>query len=477
MADIYVRSTDGSDSDNGSTWALAKATLGGAAAIAVAGDRIFVSQNHNESTGASVTNTFAGTLGNPIVIMCVDDTSGTPPTTRSTGAIVEVTGAFNYSNTGSIDVYGISFRVGNGASTNQSISLAADYNGQRQRYTNCEFRLLTTDNNGRVATSAGGSAAGYMEFINCGFLFSAQFQGVSCAGAVVTFKNCYAISGTTTVLGFFKSFISKTLVEGFDFSNFGTTLDVGSDGSLIMRNSRLPASWAGNFFSASGTGMRGEMWNCDSGDTNYRMRIQDREGLVRDETTVVKTGGASDNTTPLSWRVVTTANASLLNPFELPDIFSERITTGLGSPRTLTVDIMHDSVTALTDAEIWVEVQYMGTSGFPITTTLSDIRGASANDAFGNRLTSAANQASSAASWTTTGLTNPNAQKLEVTFTPQEAGVVIATVYVAKASYTVFVDPVAQLSGSAGTVDFALPGGGYVNITESVAAGSKIFGG
>jgi hypothetical protein len=36
----YVRSTDGSDADNGSTWALANATLAGAMTDAAAGDRI-----------------------------------------------------------------------------------------------------------------------------------------------------------------------------------------------------------------------------------------------------------------------------------------------------------------------------------------------------------------------------------------------------------------------------------------------------
>ena len=37
MAVLYVRSTDGDDADNGSTWALAKATLAGAFAAAAEG--------------------------------------------------------------------------------------------------------------------------------------------------------------------------------------------------------------------------------------------------------------------------------------------------------------------------------------------------------------------------------------------------------------------------------------------------------
>jgi hypothetical protein len=54
MANLYVRSTDGNNSDNGTTWALAKATVAGVAAIDAAGDTIYLSQDHNETTASSV---------------------------------------------------------------------------------------------------------------------------------------------------------------------------------------------------------------------------------------------------------------------------------------------------------------------------------------------------------------------------------------------------------------------------------------
>ena len=180
------------------------------------------------------------------------------------------------------------------------------------------------------------------------------------------------------------------------------------------------------------------MWNCDSGDTNYRLWIEDYAGSIKSETTLVKTGGASDGDTPLSWKMATTANAEYpLVLLRSPEIFSERITS-TGSAKTITVDILHDSATALKDDEIWLEVQYLGTSGFPL--------GSFANDSKADVLAAGANQASSSATWTTTGMGNPNKQKLEVTFTPQEKGVAIVTVCMAKASYTVYVDPLAVVS-------------------------------
>jgi hypothetical protein len=52
----------------------------------------------------------------------------------------------------------------------------------------------------------------------------------------------------------------------------------------------------------------------------------------------------------------------------------------------------------------------------------------------------------SSETWTTTGMTNPNTRKLSVTVTPGKAGPVTAKVYLAKASTTVYVDPLITIS-------------------------------
>ena len=73
MPVFYVRSTDGDNADNGSTWALAKATLAGAFAAAAAGDTIWVSQAHAETQGSAMTLTSPGTVANPCYVMCGND--------------------------------------------------------------------------------------------------------------------------------------------------------------------------------------------------------------------------------------------------------------------------------------------------------------------------------------------------------------------------------------------------------------------
>jgi hypothetical protein len=178
------------------------------------------------------------------------------------------------------------------------------------------------------------------------------------------------------------------------------------------------------------------MDNCDSGDTNYRFQRTRYRGDVYSETTHVRTGGASDGTTPLAHKLVTGAATGFWRPLSGPEIVQWNELTG--SAKTVTVEILHDSATALTNADVWLEVEYLGTSGVPKSSFASD-RAASV-------VATPADQTSSAATWNTTGLSNPNTQKLEVTVTPQEKGWLRARVLLAKASYTIYADPLLTVS-------------------------------
>lgn len=202
--------------------------------------------------------------------------------------------------------------------------------------------------------------------------------------------------------------------------------------TVRIANCKLPASWTGSLFTGTrGAGQRVSMYNCDNADTNYRLWIEAYSGSVRDETIIVRTGGASDGTTPISWKMVTNANSNELTVPLRSDPIAVWNST-VGTPITVTLETVTDNVT-LTDAEAWIDVDYLGTSGFPLGASISDKRA--------TVLTTPANQTSSSVAWTTTGLTTPVKQKLSVTFTPQEVGFIYATVRLAKASTTVYVDP------------------------------------
>lgn len=182
---------------------------------------------------------------------------------------------------------------------------------------------------------------------------------------------------------------------------------------------------------------RVSMYNCDSADTNYRLWIETYAGNIKSETTIVRTGGASDGTTTVSWKMASSANA---NSTTIPLMSDEvvRWNDTVAAAVTATVEVVHDSQgagtgAAFTNEEVWLEVMYLGTSGVPLGSFVSNTKA--------DVLATAADQPTSTATWTTTGLTTPVKQKLSVTFTPQEKGYIHARVYLGKASKTLYVDP------------------------------------
>lgn len=435
MATLYVRSTDGSDADNGSTWALAKASITGAAAIDAAGDTIYVSNNHAESTASSLSFSFA-TDNAPVKIICADD-AAEPPTASAITATVTSTGNSNISFGGSYYIYGLTIVCGSGGSGTQ-IFVANGNGQQKMEFSNCKLQIASTGNTAAFNFSPGN---GSIRLTNTQFKFGHASQKISTGVGTIDWNGGGIESGSsaiTNLIALSGSTPNVLRMSGLDLSAGASTMNIVTAGGsnranqVVIRNCKLPASWSGSLLTGTiGRGERVEMYNCDSGDTNYRMQINDYSGSIVQETVIVRTGGASDGTTALSHKFVTTANAAFPHlPLIGPEIVVWNATTG--SSKTVTVEIVTDNVT-LTDAECWLEVQYLGTSGFPL--------GSFASDAKTDVLATAANQATSTETWTTTGLTTPVKQKLVVTFTPQEKGFVHAVVKLAKASTTVYVCP------------------------------------
>ncbi len=227
------------------------------------------------------------------------------------------------------------------------------------------------------------------------------------------------------------------IIEGVDLSALvsGSALvgiaGTSNSGDYLFLNCKLGSSVAilNGTIGAHG-GPRIRLINCDSADTQYRFAQALYEGIETSETGVVRTGGATDGTTPVSRKIVTTAGASIHWPYEsLPIEFWNET---LGSI-TLTVPVLTDNIT-LTDAEAWLEVEYLGTSGFPLGVFVSD---RVSDPIFGTP----ANQTTDGASTWASAPGTPVKQLLSVTFTPQEKGLIRARVMVARASTTIYYDP------------------------------------
>lgn len=453
MANIYVRSTDGNNANNGSRWALAKATKGGAAAIAVGGDFVFVSHVHAETQNSAMTITWAGTLSNPVYVICVND-GAEPPTAVATTATVTTTGTNSIIIATSCYVYGISFFSGTGSST-ANITLNSN-NLHKQVYENCSFQIPNTSAGSTIVcgTAGGGNSSGLVELLNCTYKFASTgqhfIQGTGCA---LKIKGGSFVSGTSAITYIFNTHSDQSryaplTVESLDCSNLGSAVNLATTnqaGSSLckFKHLKLPSSWSGNLGTFSAPGIRVEMDDSDSANTNYRMWDSDYSGDTKSEATVVKTSGASDGTTTISWKMVSSANTTYPYQALTSKVISTWIdTTGVG--KTVTVEFVHDTnvaggqgagtARAFQNNECWMEVEYMGSATSPlgtiITTKPVDI------------LTPAADITSSSVAWTTTGLTTPVKQKfVSASFTPQQKGYIQVRICLAKASKTIYVDP------------------------------------
>jgi len=120
MADIYLSSVDGSDGDDGSTWALAKATLAAALTAAGAGGTVYMDNAHAETQASDMTLASPGTAASPTRVLCVDRTGNPqPPTALATTGAVTTTGNTKIIfGAGSYTYYyGITFTAASGGTT------------------------------------------------------------------------------------------------------------------------------------------------------------------------------------------------------------------------------------------------------------------------------------------------------------------------------------------------------------------------
>ena len=446
MAVIYLRSTDGNDGDSGLTWALAKATLAAALTAAGAGGTVYVSQVHAETQSAAMTLASPGTAASPVTVLCGND-AAEPPTALATTATVTTTNSNDINFTGFAYFYGVTFSAGSttGSSTNMSVCSSAG--AAAFWFDTCTLKLGNTGGNARLQLGAVSSAQNDQRvvLVNCTLLFSDVGHGVHVRCAVEMLGGAVAPTGSVPTgfhicggdvdgNGRFRGVNLSTLASGKSLVDLRTTAS-----SVVLRFEQCKLGASVALTTGTPTGPGGPvvvMDNCDSGDTNYRMQRHQYEGDVYSEIVVVRTSGASDGATPLAHKLVSSANAKFTNPLAGPELVQWNEATG--SAKTLTVEIVHDSVTALTDADVWLEVEYLGTSGFPLSLFVSD-RAA-------DILATPAAQTTSSVAWTTTGITDVNKQKLAVTVTPQEKGFFRARVMLAKASKTVYVDPVLVIS-------------------------------
>ena len=222
------------------------------------------------------------------------------------------------------------------------------------------------------------------------------------------------------------------MFEGCDFTDFGTN-------QLIVATTNKPrcqytfkdckassaAVWGAN--AASPIGPIIDYIRC--GTTNYTSGRYWYQGTQSTETTIIRTGGASDGTTPISWKVVTTSGNSWFLPFEFFPISIWNDTTG--SAITVTINAVRSTSGLPNNDDIWIVTEYLGTSGNP--------NGSFATNTKTGGMDAGVAYSASGASWAGSPSGTPFA--MSVTITPQNKGPLTVYVKAGAASNTFYVDP------------------------------------
>jgi hypothetical protein len=366
---IYTRSSDGDDADDGSTWALANATLAGSIADWTTSDIICIEDNHNETQATTMTLTPTGdTSAIPVPIYSVSDADDSYSIGSS--CQVSVTGASsNISLAGNYSIAGVFFCSGNDILVSSSVT--ADWSF---------FRDVSVDLSALNSALTFGSQAargltrwvgGTIDFGGGGFMNVNRsspmiFEGVTFTGDIVAaglFRSTGANSGVT-----------QWICRGCDLSAYTseTLVDVSQsnqgDLNVWLIGSELPATVSihddafanpRQFVFVSGT-------DDSTSDYGFRQDLYTYQGNVETDIAVYHDNGLvfEEGSTNASFKFTP---ASHLSKHEFPLCSPPRVewiaTTG---SKTFTTEGVENFTTALDEDEVWQEILYLGTSTNPL---------------------------------------------------------------------------------------------------------------
>lgn len=457
MTDRFLDNFTPGDGTDGLTWAKAELTLAALTAVDVAGDRLLIDSRHSEATAGSLGFGIAGNGATPSQILSVTQSGASGFSALTSGAIISTTtGITAIQYDGSFYMYGVSNRIGVGGSSSGGSSWA-NVDGNIQLYDNCDLQIATTHASTSLQIgSTSNFSAGRITWKDFNVKFAATGQFLSLGHVDFRWSGGAVISGGTTPTALFNIAhdAASAFIENVDFSNFASTVNLVSTintfaGKIVFRNCKMPSSWSGNIGVVGAPAGRVEAYNVGaavaSGANNFSLWIEDYSGNIKHETTIVRTGGASDGDTPVAWKFASGTGAEYpLLVLRSPEIAIPLTTTG---SKTFTVHWVSDenvaagqgagTGNAFRDDEVWLEVRVLGTTDSPQGSFGTGMVGLAGTPA---------DHAASTETWTTTGLTTPQKQKAAVTITNNEECVAFVTICVAKASKTIYFCPKVEVS-------------------------------
>jgi|GEM_PF-999671 len=393
-----------------------------------AGDRILVHKNHNETmpSGGVIIGYNGGNW--PKEIYCVDKDNSDA---LAVGAVVQPASGNAFSINYFLYSYGVLYKSASGL----SITISGSNIGSVVLESNGSDVLELQGTGTGTINIGNGSYPCVVKVRNAGIKFSASGQSLYFnAGGYLEWKKGTLTCPGGLVLILSSGYSPRGLIQGVDLSQIGAGKLVTPGallGGLVFDRCKFPTDGSFDVVSALPTHItrgRNLMFHL-CGVNSYEFQEVAAEGRITHDAGVYRNGGASDGSTPISHKMVSSANArDFVNPLEGPYIF-KWVTAG--SDKTFSVECIYDGATNLQNDEVWMELEY------PLNNT--DGLGGIVTDRCAPLGTPADKPASSEA-WTNS-MTNPNRFKCQVTVSIGKAGPVKARVCLAKASTTIYYDP------------------------------------
>lgn len=468
MAVIYLRSSDGSDSDDGSTWALAKATLQAAITAAGNGGTVYVAKGFTENRAgdaAHTTITLPSTLANAVTVIAVDDTGNPePPTTVVTKddtthpKIGFGGGSYDYTFDGFAYFYGIEWWFdNNGGSDAVNSQLQGTSTGTGIVFEECALIVTATGSSGgRIASpgTSNNSAQRWWTLRNCKYAgHNAQHVFDAGAGSSVfveggALTSASSSSGQVLISAEGNSDVSTRFhIRGSDVSQLGSTANLTlisstSQADAKFERCKVSASLGGWFETQLGQ-HRGRPYchihSVASADQYYAFAEGWREGIVEEDTSIYRSGGATYDGTNGFSLLYTTGILTTCERVHPLRVKLATLVVDMTSAKTLTVEICQNGGAVIQDEEFWIEVEYPSAANTTLGVHVDTRPGP---------LTAAADLSTSSETWTGAG---GGASKQYVSYTlPSQTSATaqIVTVWgcLARSNTTLYVCPQVEVT-------------------------------
>jgi hypothetical protein len=423
----YV-SPSGSDSNDGLSWATAKATLAGIDSVDTAGDIICLDSSATHTVSGSSLS-WAGTTASPTKLVSADATINTP--TAKAGAIISASG---------LAMAGQGLHI-EGITVNATGYLSFGGGGYL-KIKNSSINAPSSTSSSPLVIGAAATRTGHTEFENVNINISASssyYPAFNMYGGVFIMRGGSVSGGGA--YGFFSinGVGASIYLDGVDMSGIKSSCvaNVTSYANHgVFRNCKLPASWSGAIVALDGVTIGSEFDAYETDSTGYPAAYRRFSisyfGSTNSTTAMYRQGGASNGNAPFSWKAGAQNMVECAFPYRLPETALYNSTTG--TPITLTMEILCSA--APLNSQLWMEAVYPGDANSSFDTLAS-----SAPASF---LDTRVTLTDSTATW----VNAPNgyvAKKISLTITPNRAGFILARLALA-ANLTIYADPLVQVA-------------------------------